>query len=254
MMLEYWYVFPFSVFVATFAMTTGGEGAILFVPFFLALGLDIKVAIGTAFISQLCGRISGTLGYLRTGCIQWNITIRFVLAAALFIIAGIYFTYALKSRELEFLFGLIVLALALVMLLSTREREKHVQRIESKRLTRWLWVPAVAGLFTGTFGIGTGTMGMVLLERVLKLDMRKAVATIVTTVMIDTVPGVLVAANFGNIRWDIALFSISGVLVGGQIGPWLSGRMKPEQIKLFFAILTIVVGITMCARAAGLWG
>lgn len=253
-MYEYWYAFLYALFVSIFAMVTGGEGAILFVPFFILVGISPQQAIGTAFITQLFGKTSGTVGYLREGGIQWNLLIRLVAVGVPGIILGSWLTYSLNSAILQFSFGLLTMVLALVMLYSLRIPEKMREKVASKELFRWLWVPAIAGFLTGVFAIGAGTINLVLLERGLKLRMHKAVATVVATMAFTALAGALIHFAEGGIRWDVAMFTIPAVLIGGQVGPWLAQRMKAEWIKILFAVLTVLVGLVMCTRAVGLWG
>ena len=164
-MLEYWYAFPFAIFVATFAMVTGGEGAILFVPFFIAIGMEPKFAIGTAFITQLFGKSSGTIGYIREGGIQKNVALLLVVAGIPFIIMGSYLTAMLKSSLLQFAFGIATMVLAAIMLYSLGEKHEAMrsrkESLTNRELYPWLWVPAIAGFLTGVFAIGAGTINLV---------------------------------------------------------------------------------------------
>ena len=65
MTLEYWYLFPISVLIATTAMATGIGGAVFFSPLFmLALRLEPSVAVGTALITELFGFSSGLVAAL----------------------------------------------------------------------------------------------------------------------------------------------------------------------------------------------
>ncbi len=52
MTLEYWYMFPISIIIATIAMASGVEGATFFTPLFiLAFRLSPEIAIGTGLIA-----------------------------------------------------------------------------------------------------------------------------------------------------------------------------------------------------------
>ena len=52
MTLEYWFMFPISILIATIAMASGVEGATFFTPLFiLALGLSPEIAIGKGLIT-----------------------------------------------------------------------------------------------------------------------------------------------------------------------------------------------------------
>jgi uncharacterized protein len=60
MSLEYWYMLPVSILVATIAVALGVEGATLFAPFFiLVMHLPSDIAIGTGLITEVFGFGSG---------------------------------------------------------------------------------------------------------------------------------------------------------------------------------------------------
>lgn len=62
MSLEYWYMLPVVIFIATIAMAAGVGGATFFSPFFiLALSLSPEVAIGTGLITEVFGFASGVM-------------------------------------------------------------------------------------------------------------------------------------------------------------------------------------------------
>ena len=66
MTLEYWFMFPISILIATTAMASGVEGATFFTPLFiLALGLSPEIAIGTGLITEVFGFASGLYAYAR---------------------------------------------------------------------------------------------------------------------------------------------------------------------------------------------
>ncbi|MCL7455516.1 MAG: sulfite exporter TauE/SafE family protein, partial [Anaerolineae bacterium] len=64
MTLDYWFMFPAAVLIATIAMASGVGGATFFSPLLiLALGLPPEVAIGTGLITEVFGFASGLYAY-----------------------------------------------------------------------------------------------------------------------------------------------------------------------------------------------
>lgn len=62
MTLQYWYMFPIAILVATTAMASGVGGATFFAPIFmLALRLSPEVAIGAGLITEVFGFASGVI-------------------------------------------------------------------------------------------------------------------------------------------------------------------------------------------------
>ena len=74
MSLQYWYILPISILIATMAMASGVGGATFFSPLFiLALGLPPEVAIGTGLITEVFGFASGVYAYARKKLINYHL-------------------------------------------------------------------------------------------------------------------------------------------------------------------------------------
>ena len=74
MTLQYWFMLPVSVLIATIAMASGVGGATFLSPFFiLALGLPPEVAIGTGLITEVFGFASGLFAYARKKLIDYRL-------------------------------------------------------------------------------------------------------------------------------------------------------------------------------------
>jgi len=84
-----------------------------------------------------------------------------------------------------------------------------------------------------------------------------SVATVVVTAAIAALVqfASLAAATNGDvvgaIPWALVMWTIPGVLVGGQCAPWLAARgaFTDEQIEAFATALFAVVGLAFAAKA-----
>jgi uncharacterized membrane protein YfcA len=80
MTLQYWYMFPIAILIATIAMASGVGGATFFSPLFiLALGLPPEVAIGTGLITEVFGFASGLLAYIRKRLIDFSLGLNLLI-------------------------------------------------------------------------------------------------------------------------------------------------------------------------------
>jgi uncharacterized protein len=62
--LEFCYLLPISIGIATIAMSSGIGGAVFFSPLFMiGLGLEPKIAIGAALATELFGFASSLYSY-----------------------------------------------------------------------------------------------------------------------------------------------------------------------------------------------
>lgn len=256
-MIDLVFIILFAVLVSTFAMMSGGEGAILFIPFFLWLGVSPVSAVATAFVTQLVGKSSGTVRYAllaRGGkqTVQWDAALRLVAYGAPFVIAGSLLAYYVNPLWLKALFGLVMLSIAFLMAWSLFRKHEPRNCVDMADIRGNWYYPAIAGLATGLTAIGSGTINMFLLEWKLKLCIYRSAATVVAVLAFTALIGAAFHVLEGGVRWDIAPFTVLGVLIGGQIGPCIASRLKEKglerNIKKVFVALTFIVGITM------LWG
>ena len=56
----------------------------------------------------------------------------------------------------------------------------------------------------------------------------------------------LMAAGGSNaIPWNLVCYTIPAVIIGGQIGPWLQGRIAQRTMEKSIAILFGIIGVAM---------
>jgi uncharacterized membrane protein YfcA len=102
-------------------------------------------------------------------------------------------------------------------------------------------IGTVAGVFSGLFGVGGGTVIVPLLILWFGFDERRATGTSLAAIAIIAAVAVIIQAIYGNVH------VLDGVLVGvpavGGVlaGTWLQQRVPLEAISLLFAVLAVAV-------------
>ena len=59
------------------------------------------------------------------------------------------------------------------------------------------------------------------------------------------ISGLVAAGGINAVPWNLVLYTVPGVIVGGQIGPRLQGRVPPRVMEKAIGILFAVIGIAM---------
>ena len=121
----------------------------------------------------------------------------------------------------------------------------------------------MGGLFTSVGAFLTGMVsvgiGEVIVPQLTKRGVPVAVAAatsvavvIVTAVTASfTLIGQLVSeAGLAAVPWHLVMYTIPGVLIGGQIGPRLQGRISHRTMELSIASLFLLLGVAMLLVAA----
>ena len=275
-----WWLFPVAILIAAVANGAGIGGATFFSPLFvIVLGLEPAIAVGAALVTEVFGFGSGVLAHQRAGAIDWRLvrllaSVSVPAAIAGSIIAGVAPETLLKVVLAVGLFGIAITFLRHhdpekedaeisvgvgVADPSTRRRivtaDHHVYEYKVCRTTEGRTGAGIGGLFVGLISTGLGEANSYTLVQRCRVPSRIAVAVSVTTVALTalaasishaidfaTTPG----ADTGEIL-SIVAFTIPGVTIGGQLGPYVVGRIPEQRLIhllgwLFLAIAVLTVG------------
>ena len=104
-----------------------------------------------------------------------------------------------------------------------------------------LGIGLVAGLLSGLFGDGGGTVIVPLLVLLLKFDQRLAAGTSLAAIVPTATVGVISYALHGSVAWIPGLILAAGAVVGAQIGTWLLPRVSITALRWGFVGFLVVV-------------
>jgi uncharacterized membrane protein YfcA len=117
MTLQYWYVFPIAILIATIAMASGVGGATFFSPLFIiALGLPPEIAIGTGLITEVFGFASGLFAYARKRLIDYRLGLSLLAATIPLALLGTLVAGWVKPDILKTALGMGLFGVALSFL------------------------------------------------------------------------------------------------------------------------------------------
>jgi uncharacterized membrane protein YfcA len=208
MTLQYWYMFPIAILIATIAMASGVGGATFFSPLFiLALGLPPEVAIGTGLITEVFGFASGLFAYIRKRLIDFSLGLTLLVVTIPLALVGTWVAGLVDAEILKVILGVGLFAVALSFLrapehkdvvrmndaideeyggdkaetcLVTADGEQVCYTVCNK--TEGRLIAGVGGLFVGMISTGLGELnGYFLLQRC-RVPSKVSVATSVFVV------------------------------------------------------------------------
>ncbi len=241
---DYWYVFPYAVLVAATANASGFSGAVLFQPFFnFVLHLPIGQSIATGIATETIGMTSGASRYFLMRKIDLAAAKRTLPAILLGVLAGLFvFTYA--SRDLlRLIVGLVVGGIAIHQLYHAGIRRfGAAESADLVELRRHQPRSFLAGGFSACTGTGVAEMHQPLFEHLGGLATKRANATAIFVEAVADWMITIFNLSMGNLRFDILIFSASGVLIGAQIGALLSPYLPDRLLKVIFSICVLAIG------------
>jgi hypothetical protein len=275
MSLEYWFMFPMSIVVSTLAMASGVEGATFFSPLFiLALRLSPEVAIGTALITEVFGFASGLFAYTRKKLIDLRLGLNLLVVTIPLAIIGTVIAGIIDSVYLMIILGVGLFVVALSFLRQPEHKDvvlmdkqnveeyggKNAQTVlvtaEGEEIrytvcnrTEGRILSGIGALFMGMVSTGLGEMnGYFLLQRC-RVPSKVSVATsvfvvAVTALVASTGHFIQFVKNGGGVLekvLSLIIFTVPGVIIGGQIGSKISSKIPQRALEVGLAILFIIV-------------
>lgn len=273
--LTYWYMLPVSMLVATTAMASGVEGATFFAPIFmLALRLSPEVAIGVGLITEVFGFASGLIAYARKRLIDYQLGLRLLTITVPVALLGTWLATDISPNILKGILGVGLFAVALSFLrapdhddmallddairasirpgkgetcLTTADGEEIRYTICNKNEGRL--ISGIGALFMGMISTGLGEMnGYFLLQRC-RVPSKVAVATSVLIVAVTALAasaGHLIAfvqqgGEVLNTVFNLVIFTIPGVIIGGQLGSSVASHIPQNVLMRGLGILFVIV-------------
>jgi uncharacterized protein len=280
MTLEYWYMLPLSVLVATVAMASGVGGATFFAPILLlGLRLPPDIAIGVGLITQLFGFASGLLAYMRRQLVDYHLGLTLLVVTVPAALVGTWAAGYIDPIALKIILSVTLFLIATTFLRSPRLQsaaslEAVVQQVPDEwlqgtdlntrapeqvssvafRRTEGRLITGVGALFLGLVATGLGELSCYFFLQRCHLPSKVAVATTVFLVALTSLPAS--AAHFLRFSragedvlptvLSLVLFTIPGVLIGGQLGPAVASRIPQRALERSLGILFMVVaGLTL---------
>ncbi len=278
----YWFMFPVAIVVATCAMLSGIGGAALFTPIFILifplLGPEYPLstliaATSTALITQTFGFLSGFIGYYRRKLIDFRLGWRIMRVSVPVAVIGAFAAGAVHDSVLLGSYAILVAVLAVVIF---RNRLPDLPESAPEGSTRraltdssgrtWTYedpelgkrsysLTATGAFLTGMVSVGIGEVTISKLTRKgvpIAVAAATSVFVVIVTVFFASTTLVFQMVRDGGwsaVPWNLLLYDIPGVLIGGQIGPRLQGKVSHNVMRKGISVLFVILAVAMASVA-----
>ncbi|PZW39380.1 hypothetical protein C8P66_12950 [Humitalea rosea] len=229
----------------------GGGGSILAVPLLMyVVGVSSPhVAIGTSAVAVAVSALGNVIGHARAGNVKWPCALVFAATGVAGAAVGSSVGKQLDGQKLIVLFGVLMVAIAMLMLRPKKSRgdaKVVLTRATAKHLLpRLVGIGFGAGMMSGFFGIGGGFLIVPGLMAATGMPLLFAIGSSLVAV---TAFGMTTAANYalsGFVDWPLVGLFIAGGLGGGVFGGKLAGFLagKKQLLSQVFAAIVAIVGV-----------
>jgi uncharacterized protein len=241
-----WLALPVGAIIAMVSSTVGIGGGILWMPFFLIVfQMSPPTAVVTSLVIQTAGMGSGTLAYWRQGRIDVRLMLSLLVLTIPGLVLGGWLTRIVTPAHLELILGILTLLTAILFVSANPAYgDTGASRADLKRAARYGWAVSIMAVASGMLSVSIGEWLVPLMRNKMDLRMGAAIATSVGTIFGTCLLATsLHAAMGGRAHLAILAYAVPGVIIGGQIGPRLSGRINERILKEVFIFLLTLIGI-----------
>lgn len=262
-------VFLVSIAAGGFGSLVGIGGGLIIVPVLSTmLGYDIKIAIAASLIGVIATSIAASGHYIATGIADRRLGVTLLVATALGGLTGGIVSRSLDAKVLAFLFGILLLFVAIQMTRQLRGSaavihastsaddpgfdssyiEPTTGRVVGYRAGRLPIASAisyVAGNISGLLGVGGGIINVPTMNVVMGVPLRVATTTSTFMLGATAVTSAMLYESSGLLEPMLAAPVALGVFLGARSGALLSRRVSPRQLRIIFVLVALFFAAQM---------
>jgi uncharacterized membrane protein YfcA len=260
-----------STLVGVLGALTGLGGGVLLVPMLVLLfHVNVHYAVGASLISVMATSSGASAAYLREGYTNLRIATFLQVPTVGGALLGALLAGHLRGRVIAIIFGVVLIASASLSLRRRefQDEERHSSPLairlamegsspvlggwESYRVHNLMGgfgLMLVAGTISGLLGIGSGAVGVLAMDQVMRLPYK--VSTTTNNFMIGVTAAASAGVYFarGFIDPGLTMPVMLGVILGAVVGARFLMVAKTELLRIIFTTIVIVLALQMIHSA-----
>ena len=262
-----------SLFAGLLGALTGLGGGVVIVPFLtLALGVDLRYAIGASLISVIATSSGTAASYVREGYSNIRIGMFLEIATTLGAITGAFVALRAPTHQIAIIFSIVLLYSAYQSIRPQAVTSKvscpdpiarHLRLDgafpapgggwESYRVSH---VPGGfslmfgAGVLSGLLGIGSGAVKVLAMDRVMGLPFKVSTTTSNFMIGVTAAASAGVYLSRGYFAPGLVMPVLLGVLAGSSLGARLLLRAPVRVLRTIFGVVIFALALEMLYNGA----
>ncbi len=261
-----------SLLAGLLGSLTGLGGGVIIVPLLtLAMGVDIRYAIGTSLVAVIATSSGAAAAYVKEGITNIRIAMFLEIATTCGAIGGAALAIIAPTHIVAVIFGIVLFYSGIN---SFKNREQEIRplknpdkkpgilinalKLKSSYKTGredipynvynlgggWLMM-SVAGILSGLLGIGSGAFKVIAMDSIMKLPFKVSSATSNFMIGVTAAASAGVYLSRGYIDPVLSMPVVLGVLSGSLIGARTLMKSKTRNLRIVFAFVITLLAIEM---------
>jgi uncharacterized protein len=260
-------VLALSAFAGFLGALTGLGGGVVVVPALtLALGVDIKYAIGASLVSVIATSSGAASAYVREGFSNIRIGMFLEIATTIGAIAGAFLAGRVSTHALAVVFGLVLVQSAYQ---SFKGLSGHAEIVESDKLATQLRFGSDypvdgqrlkygvrnvrkgfatmfgAGVLSGLLGIGSGAVKVIAMDTIMRIPFKVSTTTSNFMIGVTAAASAGLYLSLGYIDPRVAMPVMLGVLIGALLGAKVLVHAPVRSLRIVFGVVILALAVEM---------
>ncbi len=261
-------------FAAALGTMVGMGGGTFVVPILVvALGIDVRAAIAAGAICVVLTSLKGSETYLKEGMVNMKLAMVLEITTIVAAVIGAMVVIFAPEAALKVIFGLVLGVTGLFMIVDPKGRatvrsgpdplgleaqydrptKPGKRQYVPQKLRSGVGLNSLAGLTAGMLGIGGGAVQVPIMNKLMKVPMRAAVATSTFMVGMTALVSALIYTGAGLVDVAVTVPAMAGILVGSAMGSNIGTQVPEDLLKRILVGVLFVLAVMMIADGVGIW-
>lgn len=267
-----------GIFAGVMGAILGIGGGMIITPIVtLALGMDIKYAIGASIIAVIATSSGSTIAFLRDDVLNLRVAMFLEIFTTIGAIIGALLTGVFNPMILYVLFGALLVFSSWNMYRKLRRGQEVLKRVEPDKLAEKFKLNSSyydknlhkqidyqvenipggaaimfgAGLASGMLGIGSGAFKVMAMDGAMKMPLKPSSATSNLMMGVTAAASATVYFFNGSIKPEIAVPLALGIIGGATVGSRIMQLLPSKIIRGIFIPILLYLGLQMILKGFG---
>jgi uncharacterized membrane protein YfcA len=246
---------------------TGLGGGVVIIPLLtLGFGVDMRYAIGAAFVTSIATSSGAAAAYIREGITNIRIGMFLEIATTVGAAVGATVAMYLDKKIIAIIFA-CVLVFSAIRNIQRKEQNtassgtsrlagrlklngcypspQGIVKYEVRHVAGGFSLMTVAGILSGLLGIGSGALKVLAMDTVMGIPFKVSTSTSNFMVGVTAAAGAVIYLQRGYIDPGLAMPIVPGVLAGAFIGSRILPKASIKRLRTFFSAVILSLAALM---------
>lgn len=238
-------------FIAGYIDSIAGGAGLILIPAFTLAGFPPQLALGQAKLFNTIGTLAAINNFIKSQSIIWKIIPSGILSALMGAYAGARTILILPAEALSYIIVIMLpVGLVAAFLKGKITSDNRAKNSEKRTSLFIVFITCfIVGFYDGFFGPGTGSLFIIALTLINRLNLLQASATSKIFNLASNIGAFIAFLLAGQMAFIIGIPMIIASLVGNHIGSLQAIKTEGEQIRKVLIITVSIMVITLLFKA-----